>query len=50
MILRRYADVLELERVELDAWLAQELLEKQTADEVADGKAVRLGSFVNVVS
>src|SRR5207244_11411485 len=49
MILSWYADVLELERVELDAWLVQELLEEQAADEGADGKAIRLGGFVNII-
>src|SRR5262245_10443951 len=49
MILCRDADVPELQRVKLDAWLAQQLLQKEATDKMADGEPVRLGDLINVI-
>ena len=48
-VLGRDAEVFELAPVELNAGFAQDMLEDQSADEMADGEAVRLGDFVDVI-
>ena len=49
IVLRRHADVLKSIGVELDARFAEQLLQEQAADEMADGETVGPGDFVSVV-
>ena len=42
IVLRRHADVLEFGGIEFDAGFAEELLQEQSADKVADGETVGL--------
>ncbi len=49
MIADRRADELKLAGVKFDARLAEHLAEEEAADEMADGQAVRLGDFVNMI-
>src|SRR4029078_2007698 len=48
-VLGRDAEVLELAPVELNTGFAQNMLEDQTADEMANDEAIRFGDFVDVV-
>lgn len=49
VVLRRDTEVFEFLPLEFDTGLAEHLLEKQTADEMADGQAVGFGDFVDVI-
>ena len=48
-VLSRHAEVLELAPVEFNAGFAENVLEDETADEMADREAIRFGDFVDVV-
>jgi hypothetical protein len=49
MIFYRHPDPLELSRIEFDSTTPEKLLGNQVADEISNGKAVRLGRLVNRV-
>ncbi len=49
IILRRHPDVFKLERIELDARFGEKLLQELSANEMADGKAVGLGYFEEMI-
>src|ERR687898_689373 len=49
MVLSRNSYILEFAAVELDRWIAKELLQEQSTENVADRESVGLGGVVHIV-